>query len=488
MLDTRTDVGGWSPVHGAGQTLDIGVAAGVGGVTGTLTLVGPVGPSYLAVAPCGTAPSRRGSTPAPATSSPTPSRWPVASGRFCLAARAAGHTLFDLTRWWCPGWQADPRGNTPPGGSAGSDSSASSGMQDRRHHLDALDDQAARVPPPRRRRRSPTPRHWAGAPRSATTSSTSRAAPSSRKPHGDTITTSARASPIVDHSTPSELAPGRPSTQRPPAASTMSGTQWPAVKAGSVHSSTSTAPGCRPTHGSCHVIEAASKIGDDQAGVVGGAGRLAGAHDRRQHLVERHRVERQHIGRAGQVRQRLVDLRHVDGAHRAQILGDDEIGVEVLEGTPVEPVQVFAGLHPLLDHGVDLRRCQPGWQRRFDTIRRVRASGGKSHSNVTPTTSSPRPSSNRISVADGNRETIRTRPAYARPVEPAALSGRPFAREVDGHEVARVWWLPRQRARRQVGVIADTISSASSAASLTRTGVAATQWSPSQCENTSSRR
>jgi hypothetical protein len=43
-----------------------------------------------------------------------------------------------------------------------------------------------------------------------------------------------------------------------------------------------------------------------------------------------------------------------------------------------------------------------------DTIRRVRASGGKSHSKVTPTTSSPAPIANRISVVDGSNETIRT--------------------------------------------------------------------------------
>ena len=45
-----------------------------------------------------------------------------------------------------------------------------------------------------------------------------------------------------------------------------------------------------------------------------------------------------------------------------------------------------------------------------DTIRRVRASVGWSHSKVTPTTSSPAPIANRISVVEGSNETIRTRP------------------------------------------------------------------------------
>src|SRR5918995_6288989 len=42
-----------------------------------------------------------------------------------------------------------------------------------------------------------------------------------------------------------------------------------------------------------------------------------------------------------------------------------------------------------------------------DTMRRERASTGWSHSNVTPTTSSPAPIANRISVVDGSKETIR---------------------------------------------------------------------------------
>lgn len=43
-----------------------------------------------------------------------------------------------------------------------------------------------------------------------------------------------------------------------------------------------------------------------------------------------------------------------------------------------------------------------------DTTRLPRASGGKSHSNVTPCRSSPRPRANTISVADGSSETMRT--------------------------------------------------------------------------------
>ncbi len=47
-----------------------------------------------------------------------------------------------------------------------------------------------------------------------------------------------------------------------------------------------------------------------------------------------------------------------------------------------------------------------------ETTRRERASGGKSHSKVTPMTSSPAPMANRISVVEGSNDTIRTRAAY----------------------------------------------------------------------------
>src|SRR5690242_6273700 len=62
----------------------------------------------------------------------------------------------------------------------------------------------------------------------------------------------------------------------------------------------------------------------------------------------------------------------------------------------------------------------PGGNADVDTMVRVRASGGKSHSKVTPTTESPAPIANRISVVDGNNETIRIAGAY----EPSEVAGQ----------------------------------------------------------------
>jgi hypothetical protein len=104
LLDTRSAIGGWSPIHGAGQTIDIAASpAGTGAVSGTLTLVQPTAGSFLTASPCGRAAptssvnAERGEIVANAVTVS------VADGRLCLFAHAGGHTLFDVTGWWVAG-------------------------------------------------------------------------------------------------------------------------------------------------------------------------------------------------------------------------------------------------------------------------------------------------------------------------------------------------------------------------------------------------
>ena len=66
----------------------------------------------------------------------------------------------------------------------------------------------------------------------------------------------------------------------------------------------------------------------------------------------------------------------------------------------------------------------------FDTILRLRASGGKSHSKVTPTTWSPAPTAKRISVAEGRRDTMRTHARYQWTPDPDIGRG-PFPMMID---------------------------------------------------------
>lgn len=101
-IDTRDGTGGWSPVHGSGQTFDVRVTpSNAEAVTGTLTIVNPWDASFVSAEPC------TGST---STSSANAARGAVIAnsatvgvtdaGRLCLTASYAGHTLFDTTGWW----------------------------------------------------------------------------------------------------------------------------------------------------------------------------------------------------------------------------------------------------------------------------------------------------------------------------------------------------------------------------------------------------
>lgn len=104
MIDTRTGVGGWSPIHGTGQTIDARVVPPEAvAVTGTIALVGPLRPGFLTAHGCG---------PLPPTSTVNALTGGVMAnaatvgvsdeGRLCLFARAATNTLFDVTGWWEP--------------------------------------------------------------------------------------------------------------------------------------------------------------------------------------------------------------------------------------------------------------------------------------------------------------------------------------------------------------------------------------------------
>lgn len=104
MLDTRNAIGGWSPIHGAGQTLDVRVAPdNAKAVTGTLTMVGPLASGYLVAHACGPTPPtssvNAGAGQALANSLTT---GVSNSGRLCVYSQPATHSLFDVTGWWVP--------------------------------------------------------------------------------------------------------------------------------------------------------------------------------------------------------------------------------------------------------------------------------------------------------------------------------------------------------------------------------------------------
>ena len=114
----------------------------------------------------------------------------------------------------------------------------------------------------------------------------------------------------------------------------------------------------------CDRCQAAAKFAPERLGPVLAMRRLPDHHDRLEHIVERHRIHGQHVGVAPQVPERVVHFGHIDRAHRAQILGDDEIGRELAQRAFIEVVQVVAGRDACTDLVIDLRRGQSGRQRR----------------------------------------------------------------------------------------------------------------------------
>ena len=103
VLDTRNGIGGWSPIHGADQVVDIAAAPpGAVATTGSLTAVGSASAGFETAHPCGSAvpnASNVNSQPGRAAASGVTVRVD-AGGRLCLWASTVTHTLFDVTGWW----------------------------------------------------------------------------------------------------------------------------------------------------------------------------------------------------------------------------------------------------------------------------------------------------------------------------------------------------------------------------------------------------
>ncbi len=101
MLDTRTAIGGWSPVHGPDQVLDVAVAPpNAEAITGTLTLVQPATGGYLVGSRCGTMPETSSVNAAAGQVLANSITTGISGGRFCISSWALTHTLFDTTGWW----------------------------------------------------------------------------------------------------------------------------------------------------------------------------------------------------------------------------------------------------------------------------------------------------------------------------------------------------------------------------------------------------
>src|SRR5690606_6639628 len=102
VLDTRSGLGGWSPYHGGGQTLDVRVTPPEAqAVTGTITTAAPLRPGWLAAFPSVRQPPTstvNAFTEAVFANNATVGVDP--DGRLCITGLSTTQTLFDVTGWW----------------------------------------------------------------------------------------------------------------------------------------------------------------------------------------------------------------------------------------------------------------------------------------------------------------------------------------------------------------------------------------------------
>ena len=101
LLDTRTAIGGWSPIHARNARIEVPVApADAAAVTGTFTIVEPLNQAFLIAEPCN---AITDTSVVNATASgilANTSTVAVSSGRLCITASQPTHTLFDVSGWW----------------------------------------------------------------------------------------------------------------------------------------------------------------------------------------------------------------------------------------------------------------------------------------------------------------------------------------------------------------------------------------------------
>lgn len=102
--DTRDGTGGWTPVHGGGQTTDVRVAPPTAAaVTGTLTMVSPAGAGFLTAFGCGEVPPTSNvNAPRDGVLANSITVGLASGGRLCVRSSAPTQVVFDTTGWWAP--------------------------------------------------------------------------------------------------------------------------------------------------------------------------------------------------------------------------------------------------------------------------------------------------------------------------------------------------------------------------------------------------
>ena len=107
---------------------------------------------------------------------------------------------------------------------------------------------------------------------------------------------------------------------------------------------------------SLHGIDPPAQPFDQAEGLGGAAGVLTDSHDVAEDVVDGVGVEGQHVGVTAEDVQGIFDVARRHGAHPAQVLGEDEVGLDALDQLGIEGVQRLTVLHRLPDEPVDVGR------------------------------------------------------------------------------------------------------------------------------------
>ena len=86
-----------------------------------------------------------------------------------------------------------------------------------------------------------------------------------------------------------------------------------------------------------------AQVADQARGTLCCPGALANGQNRVKHLIERMRVKRQHVGLASQVVQCILDVTGWQSAHPAQVLGQDQVGLQRRQSLRPQGIEVSTG-------------------------------------------------------------------------------------------------------------------------------------------------
>lgn len=103
LLDTRSGIGGWSPLHARDARIEVPAAPATAvAVTGTFTIVEPLNQAFLVAEPCDSVTDTSVVNSTADGILANTSTVAVSNGLLCITASESTHTLFDLSGWWVP--------------------------------------------------------------------------------------------------------------------------------------------------------------------------------------------------------------------------------------------------------------------------------------------------------------------------------------------------------------------------------------------------